>query len=286
MKIDILSDLHLDFYFRAGLTITTKNVKSLFDDIFKKDTNDNMAEVLIIAGDLGHYNEQNIEVLKIIHKEYYKYIICVLGNHDYYLLNNIIKQQYDFNSFNRAKQMRDLINNEPSMYCLDGDVITINDIKFGGCDSSYNYAYIKHYFPNKDKTFINSLWKNSINDYNNMEGVNDFEAIFKIEEPKIKAVYQKCDIMITHVNPSYLEEHIHPKYHNSDINTFFTFDGHEYLKKGTMKYWVFGHTHDIIDYTFHNVDCVCSPMGYPGENDYGNLVKIKSIEINNAISIH
>ena len=129
MKIDILSDLHLDFYFRAGLTITTKNVKSLFDDIFKKDTNDKMAEVLIIAGDLGHYNEQNIEVLKIIQKEYYKHIICVLGNHDYYLLNYDLKQQYNFNSFNRAKQMRDLINNESNMFCLDGDVINI----FGHC---------------------------------------------------------------------------------------------------------------------------------------------------------
>ena len=276
MKIDILSDLHLDFYFRPGIEITLENVKSLFDDIFKKDKE---VDTLIIAGDIGHYNLQNIEVLKIIQKEYYKNIICVLGNHDYYLLNNEIKKQYDNNSFNRAKEMRELIDNESDMYCLNGNVIEINGIKFGGCDSSYNYGYMKHYFPNKDKDFTNRLWKHTINDFYSTEGINNFEQIFDIEKQKIENVYQNCDVMITHVNPSYLEEHIDAKYHNSVVNTFFTFDGHKYLKDGSMKYWVFGHTHDIIEYNFHDVTCVCNPMGYPSENDYGNWIEIKTIEI-------
>ena len=112
MKIDILSDLHLDFYFNPTVDITTKNVKSFFDSIFTKDDD---VDTLIIAGDIGHYNYQNIEVLKIIKKEYYKNIICVLGNHDYYLLNDAIKKQYDNNSFNRVKEMRELINNETLM---------------------------------------------------------------------------------------------------------------------------------------------------------------------------
>ncbi len=280
MKIDILSDLHLDFYFRPGVEITQDNVKSLFDDIFIHDKN-NPSEILVIAGDIGHYNDQNIEVLKIIQQEYYKYIICILGNHDYYLINSSDKKQYDFNSYNRAKEMRSLINNEQNMYCLDGNIVEINGVKFGGCDGSYNYAYMKKYFPQKDKDFTNRLWKNSINDYYMTEGIGNFEDIFNIEKPKIEAVYKKCDIMITHVNPSYLEENIDSKYQNCDINTFFTFDGHDYLKDGSMKYWVFGHTHDVMNYNFFDVDCVCNPMGYPSENNYGNWVEMKSIEINN-----
>ena len=176
--------------------------------------------------------------------------------------------------------MRELINNEKDMYCLNGNVIEINNIKFGGCDSSYDYGYMKHYFPHNSKEHTNKIWKHSLNDYEMMAGINNFEQIFDIEKQKIENVYQNCDVMITHVNPSYLEEHIDSKYHDSEINTFFTFDGHKYLKDGSMKYWVFGHTHDIIEYNFHDVNCVCNPCGYPSENDYGNWLEIRTIEVN------
>ena len=46
-----------------------------------------------------------------------------------------------------------------------------------------------------------------------------------------------------------------------------------------MKYWIFGHAHDVIEYNLHNVKCICNPMGYPLESEYGDWVWIKSIEI-------
>tara|TARA_B100001063_G_C16244804_1_gene302464 strand:- start:21 stop:227 length:207 start_codon:yes stop_codon:yes gene_type:complete len=65
---------------------------------------------LIIAGDLGHDNEQNIKMLKIL-KEYYNHIICVLGNHDYYLMGKTNKKLFK-NSFERVENMRELINSK------------------------------------------------------------------------------------------------------------------------------------------------------------------------------
>ena len=85
--------------------------------------------------------------------------------------------------------------------------------------------------------------------------------------------------MITHVNPSYKENHIPKQYHNEDTNTFFTFDGLGFLVNGTMKYWVFGHTHDALEYQYSGVKCICNPMGYPNESYYGDWVWIKTIEI-------
>ncbi len=85
--------------------------------------------------------------------------------------------------------------------------------------------------------------------------------------------------MITHVNPSNNEEHINEKYHGSPINTFFTFDGNKYYKNGSMKYWVFGHTHDAIEYEMEDVKFLCNPLGYPTESDYGDNIKMKSFEI-------
>lgn len=85
--------------------------------------------------------------------------------------------------------------------------------------------------------------------------------------------------MITHVNPSFYEEHIDRKYHNNQTNTFFTFDGSKFYKDGTMKYWVFGHTHDPIEYEIDNVKFLCNPLGYPNESGYGENIKMKSFEI-------
>ena len=77
MKIDILSDLHFDNYFynKYSKDDVIKFYSQIID--FK-----NCGDVLVIAGDLGHNNHQNIKILKIL-KEFYKNIVCVLGNHDY-----------------------------------------------------------------------------------------------------------------------------------------------------------------------------------------------------------
>lgn len=95
MKIDILSDLHFDYYFKE-FNNSKKDVKKLYDDYFLKDE---AGEVLIIAGDLGHSNVQNIIILRMIKKIYgYKAIVCVLGNHDYYLNGNVSRSAYEDDS--------------------------------------------------------------------------------------------------------------------------------------------------------------------------------------------
>ena len=66
MKIDILSDVHFDNYFYGKY----KN-----DDVIKFYSQiidfKNCGDVLVIAGDIGHNNTQNIKILKIL-KQYYK----------------------------------------------------------------------------------------------------------------------------------------------------------------------------------------------------------------------
>jgi len=99
------------------------------------------------------------------------------------------------------------------------------------------------------------------------------------EKLKLEKIYNNCDVMITHVNPSFLEEHIDKKYHNNPINTFFTFDGSKFFKNGSMKYWVFGHTHDPIEYKIGNVKFLCNPLEYPHESGHGEDIEMKSFEI-------
>lgn len=142
--------------------------------------------------------------------------------------------------------MREMINAEENMHCLNGNVVEIDGVKFGGCDSSYSDAYLNKYFCGSSFINKNTRWKTNMHDYIGMCNVNYYDSIYKLELPKIEAVYKKCDVMITHVNPSYLHEHIAPSYKNDENNMFFTFDGHRFMKDGSMKYWVFGHTHDAM----------------------------------------
>ncbi|KAB7890296.1 metallophosphoesterase family protein [Poseidonibacter ostreae] len=274
MKIDILSDVHFDNYFYG---------KYKKDDVIKFysqiiDLN-NTGDVLIIAGDLGHDNEQNIRILKMI-KEYYSYIICVLGNHDYYLMGKTNKKLFK-DSFERVNSMRKFINSKDGMYCLNGDIIEIQGIKFGGCDGWYNDGFLKVNYPNEEFpiTSTNQMWSNCTPDSKFIFGIENFDDIFTIEKEKINAVYKECDVMITHINPSSKKEHIDIKYQNNPSSTFFCFDGEKYLKDGNMKYWIFGHSHDKIEYTEHNVQCICNPLGYFNESGNGQWVSLKSIKI-------
>lgn len=273
MKIDILSDVHLDNYFYK------KYKKNDVIEFYSKiiDFN-NVGDVLVIAGDLGHDNQQNIEILKIL-KEYYKNIICVLGNHDYFLMgktNNIFKD-----SFERVQNMRDLINSEDGMHCLNGDVIDIDGIKFGGADSWYDDGFLKVNYPNGNfpKKSTNVMWSNCTPDAKCIKGVENFDDIFEIEKPKIEAVYKDCDVMITHINPSAKKDNINIRFQNNPSSTFFCFNGEEYLKNGNMKYWIFGHTHEELEYEEYGVKCICNPLGYSNENKVGKRGNIRSIVI-------
>jgi len=283
MQIDILSDLHFDYYFIYKNGVDENQIIDFFNSYFNNDS-----ECLIIAGDLGHYNDQNIEIIKILKKHYYKYIICVLGNHDYYLFEQKSISKFKAQSLNKVDEMRKLLNNEDGIYCLNGNIVAIEGIKFGGADGWYDGSYVPKYWKNQPIP-DRFMWKQCMgDDARFIRGVEHYTLLFEIEKSKIEKVYKECDVMITHVNPSNLNRHLSPKYLKQQSNGFFCFDGEKYLKEGSMKYWVFGHTHDAIEYSYPDsleetrVQCICHPLGTPNE-DNGSDQLIKTIKINEGM---
>lgn len=283
MIISILSDLHLDFHFKS-FKQSKEEVKTLFDSIFTPEVEGvkvEPADVLVIAGDLGHYNLESAKIIGYLRELYFKHVVCVLGNHDYYLINRIAMDDYGMNSYKRAEEMREMLNAIDGVYCLDGTVVEIEGVRFGGCDSWYDGQYLLH---NLNPHFVTTLddvraiWKYTINDANYMPNLRLFDDMWEIEKPKIEATYQECDVMITHVSPSIKPEHIpEPHYRKDDGTAFFAFHGEKYVEKTTAKVWIYGHTHTANNYDWHGVQMICNPLGYPGEN---RDVKDKRIEIN------
>lgn len=266
LSVSILSDLHFDSHFPSS-DMSEAMVRKLFDPIFTPDRME-PADVLIIAGDLGHDNQQSYSIIKMLHEIYFKHIICVLGNHDYYMINQNISARYEHDSFKRVDEMRNLLNSIHGIYCLDGNVIEIDGVRFGGCDSWYDGQYVlyhlnPHYEYNLDH--VQSLWKHTMNDAHHMPNIKHFNELWDIEKTKIEAVYRQCDVMITHVMPSINPEHVDKMYRNDKATGYFTFNGQQYLKETTAHTWIYGHSHTNQDVRVHGVRMIAHQFGYRGE---------------------
>lgn len=259
MQIDYISDLHLDFYNDMN--------RSYKEDIWKKLHPNKQSEILIIAGDIGHNNSQNIEFLKKA-TTFYPYVLFVLGNHDYYTFTN---QNY----IDRISEMKNL--KIEGLFNLDGNVININGINFGGADGWYDGTYSKQVL--KTIIDVDFLWQFGMNDSKLIRENNDrlksFMPLFVLEYQKILKIHKKTDIMITHVSPDWSNPD--KRFKNEDLTSFFYFDGKELLKDMKEKLWFHGHTHKQQSYINDSVNFYCNPFGYPTENIYTK--GIKTIEL-------
>lgn len=278
---DCISDIHIDSWVSIRLSEFTQEL--LFHKLIKNILPENPSDGIVIAGDIGHYNKQNILFYRIL-KQYYKKILWVHGNHDMYLLSGEIKKKYLNNSFNRLNEMVLLSNDEENVEYLNGNTIEIDEVVFGGCSMWYNNDYAKKKWSKKEWTmnlgekFITKIWGENDDNCKELyklymadasliytkDEVFDYLKYFDEQKELMQSVYQKCDVIISHIGPDWSS--VLDKW-NMPPTTFFYFDGKEFLNTLTKKHpiWVYGHTHDTHYYK-HPSGCfmVCNPL------DYGN----------------
>jgi Icc-related predicted phosphoesterase len=270
MKIDLLSDLHLDFWFRASSDYPEQKIKSVFDDKLSYSEDH---EVLIIAGDISHYNSQ-ISILEKIAEIYnYKKIFCVLGNHDLYLINDSVSKKHNNSSIQRQSDWYSYKSDVVQF--LDGDVIEYNGVKFGGCMSWYDGTYNAP--TGYDYTDPVRFWKVTMNDANYIKGYQDFYDIWVQEKSKIEKILD-ADVVITHVCPLSNRIAFEDKYMYDKASMFYAFNGEEFIEKTRAKYWVFGHSHWTHEFEVYGTKCIINALGYPGEK---NKITLQTIEIIN-----
>jgi len=255
MKFYLASDLHLDFVCNPGKS--PSKLYKFLDKYFTESGN------LILAGDISHYPSQILQACKHLSKRYT--IFIVLGNHEFYNISKNMKQKYKetYSKFNYIKEMLEPLDN---VHFLDGDVITINNIKIGGCTSWYDGSWL-HKTPGMYNTNIEELWKNSMNDAHRIPGIKSLYDIWAIEYPKIKKVIQQSpDVMITHVCPVSEGIAFTDEYKMDKTNTFYCFDGLGMIEEYKPKFWVHGHIHSTKTFDIYGTTILRNPLGYPGEN--------------------
>jgi len=199
----------------------------------------------------------------------------VLGNHDYYLLEEFDEKRFN-SSLERIDDMRNWAKEQLNIYCLDGDIVEIYGIKFGGCNSWYDGSYYSNLYRGYNSS-IQTIWKSRMNDSKYIKGCCDyFSDLWSEERLKLELIYKKCDVMITHMSPSSLYQYAMKEYRDDYIYSFYCFDGSKYIQDGSMKYWVYGHTHEIKSFRIGDVELHCNAIGYSDEN---RCFKIDSFEI-------
>lgn len=282
MLIDFISDLHLDFWLPPNKSLNKRKV----DNFFKLILPDDFSNTLVIAGDIGHYNKQNISILQYL-KEFYENIIVVLGNHDLYLISKSLEQKYNFTYKERIKEFIELCN-ENNIICLNGQSIEIENKIISG--SSLWYDTSKHY----------DMWLNVMNDgiliqdnpYNKKYHgyVNDvygkyFKTTFDTNQyyqkelEKMKNI-EYCDLFVSHICPIKIPDYfIDKKFFNKPTNIFY-YSGIEIeneLYRINPKNVIFGHTHTIYSFKENDINFSCNPLGYPDEMK--NILGIQTLEI-------
>lgn len=277
-KIDITSDLHIDFWINSKHPVKKqeKIMRTLLSFMLPEEPSD----TLIIAGDTGHYNWQNELFIKIL-KETYKNICIVFGNHDLYMVSAKVKKAFDGNSLKRLADFIERLDKIDGVHYLEGNMVDIDGITIGGHGMWYDAGYAIDQWGYTENR-VRQLWLKYMNDANlirvpNEDGVLDY-LDFITESKKGKEtlydIFDKCQVIVTHINPDWSNL---PYYYREPGSTFYHFDGRDILRRGGEgKTWVFGHTHDsILD--MHEDGCVLvtSPLGYPhnsiGNDNWGSL---------------
>lgn len=260
-SFDLISDIHLDFWVTPSWNIFKQ--KKRLDAFIRQILPERPSDVLVIAGDIGHFNKQNVKLLKAL-KMHYTHILLVAGNHDYYMPSKSIRYKYAYNSMNRLSEMKKLITTLPNVIYLDGDVVTIHGVNYGGCGMWYDFQYGIQVL-NSNYPKIYECWRAVSNDALLTRGKpRETKNMFYEEKIKLARILPHSDVIITHFSPDWSKA---PEDRRLNVATsFYYFDGSPYFPSISKKVWCFGHMHRRIDYMKHDCRFVNAALGYPKEN--------------------
>ncbi len=269
MKIQIVSDLHLEFA-----------------DLFIK--NEHNADVLVLSGDIlvaddFHNQPADLKIADVPESGYgrarrairyrdflsrvsfqFPHVIYVMGNHEHY------HGKFDLS----ADLIRTTLGhlNIHNVYLLDNDTKDIDGVRFVGGTMWTDC--------NKGDPMTQYHLEQCMNDFRVIriakEGFRKFLPARTITEhvktrDYIKTVVEGTDadmpvVVCTHHAPSALS--IHEMYkHDHLMNGGYYSDLSDMLMdQPKIKLWTHGHMHQCFDYQLGDVRVVCNPRGYNDEN--------------------
>jgi len=235
MKIQILSDLHLEFGTR--------------------DYDFPQADVLVLAGDI-HTGINGIKW--VLDKALKIPVIYVLGNHEYY------RHSYP----KLLNEIRDSIRGT-SLYILENKAICLDGITFQGCTLWTDFQLTGK------PALASYECEQRMNDYRLIRRDPTYSKLRPADtqlmhhqsvrwlEKSLSSSQTKSNVVITHHAPCI--KSIPLEFQNDPISAGFASNLENLIRNAGPELWIHGHIHRACDYLIGGTRIVCNPAGYPFE---------------------
>ncbi|WP_127579402.1 metallophosphoesterase family protein [Paenibacillus koleovorans] len=262
-RFDLISDLHIEFWLKPAGRFAREqqhDAEAFVRSLLPGD----VSNTLVIAGDLGHYNELNYEVLQAF-KRYYTNILVVAGNHDYYVLDAAAMQRAPQTaSIDRWTQMKTLATALSGVHILEGRTISLDGIRFGGTGMWYDFEYSLQVLGLSWASVLEA-WSTRMNDRTYLTGLplRTLE-MFREEKARLQRVIASSDVLVTHVSPDWSS--VSAMFARDPLSGCFYFDGSDFFAATHGKLWCSGHVHQRHSYVRHGCRFINNSLGYPAEN--------------------
>lgn len=237
MKIQLLSDLHVEFW---------KNINQR-EHLKQFQTS---ADVLVLAGDINVGRRNTLETLKYF-SDMYPNVIYVRGNHEEYGSR--------YCAFLEVDTFKDKLPS--NVHFLENEFIVINDsVAFIGTPLWTDFH---------DDPLAATAAGYGIADFSRVTGATPDKYANANANAKqfIKSAYECLPhlekVLVTHFVPAV--ECVHPRWRTSNnllLNKYFANNMGNYISTLSNTTWMFGHTHDSCDIMLGDTRMLCNPYGY------------------------
>ena len=245
-----ISDLHLEFTPEYRLPVLDTD----------KDT------ILILNGDID-VGVDTVDFLIEMSRQF-KYVVYVLGNHEYYGRQDLVTLRYYMSAAVYKKKAY-------NVYILENDVVELDGIKILGCTLWTDM--------DRDSPIVKENLRRMMMDYKQIKCGDRMLRPDDTIERHHKSVFfllehmDRDSVVVTHHAPSLLS--CSPKYLSGRYGFASNLD--QLIADRQPMFWLHGHTHHGVNYRIFDTRIISNQKGYPheeGDNYDENFL----IEIDNG----
>lgn len=253
MKIQILSDIHREFYYG--------------DESFPYISPE--IDLLLMAGDITTSPYSYVGVLKSIRNKTSAPIISVLGNHEYF--GNDIMISYK--EYLAATQL------VKDFYLLENSHFDFGDIRIIGSTLWTDYTKVDDLTP-----IVNNMPDFKYIDYGDNKP-HTFANLISRKHKKsvqyLRDILQKSNnfktVILSHHCPS--TSSINIKYKGNVLTPCFATDLSNLIYQESPDLWVHGHVHMHCDYVVGSTRIIANPFGYDYEVPESGYIEGMTVEL-------
>jgi Icc-related predicted phosphoesterase len=232
MKIQVLSDLHLEF-----------------QDYTPTKTD---ADVVVLAGDI-HVKAQGV---KWAQKHFDCPVVYVLGNHEYY-----------GGSLGRTLRKLKEAAEGSNVHVLEQESLVLGGVRFLGGTLWTDYRLtgnqvLAQWDAQQTMTDFRKIRDEQFRKVRPHQLAEKHYDLRRFIEQQLAAPFEGKTVVVTHHAPSGAS--IHPRYKDSPSHLVASYASplEQYFDPEAVALWVHGHMHDSFDYELAGTRVVCNPRGY------------------------